>query len=132
MNVKLKSSILVGALSLLLLLSPSKGELSDITKPYLGVYECTQATLGEKDCLERFSYVRLQLKDEENYVLSYQEKKGKRKQIQGKYSYDKQRGVVTLKDERGVFKREFPLQEGRLTVSLPIGGKMLVLQFELE
>ncbi len=130
MKIKLKSSVLVGLCSLLLLFPTPKGELADIAKPYLGMYECTQAKLGSKDCLEKFTYLRLELKDEENFILSYQEKGGKQKQIKGRYAYDKQRGTLTLQDNKGSFQREFPLQRGTLTVSLPVGNTILVLQFE--
>ena len=47
--------MLAGACALLALfpnLSPSKnGSLKEIVKPYLGVYECKNAQLGEKDLL---------------------------------------------------------------------------------
>ena len=59
----LKSSLLAGFCTLMLLFSGwREGKLTDVTKPYLGEYECKQATLGEKDCLKKFDYIRLELK----------------------------------------------------------------------
>ena len=104
--------------------------LDDIAKPYLGEYECISAQLGSRDCLKRFSYVRLELKDEENFTLYYQEKGEKKKQVDGKYAYDSEKGILSLTEKSGLLKREFPLNDGVLTVSLPIGDKVLVLQFE--
>ncbi len=127
---KLKSSILAGLSALLLLFPSAKSSLPDIAKPYLGVYECTQATLGGKDLLDKFSTVLLELNDDENFTLVYEEKGVKRKQIKGKYDYDEKRGVLTLSEKSGIFKREFPLNGGRLTITFPVGGKTAVLQFE--
>ncbi len=131
MNIKLKTSILAG-LSALLLWAPSwkDAQLTDISKPYLGVYECTQAHLGSLDCLQRFSDIRLELKDEENFLLIYQEKGGARKKVEGKYCYDKERKVLVATDAKKGLRREFPFEEGKLTVTLPVGRKNLIMQFE--
>lgn len=127
----MKSFILGCLLSLSTFLSGVKeSTLDDIAKPYLGEYECKKAQIGSLDCLKRFSYIRLELKDEENFTLHYKEKGEKKKQFNGKYAYDKEKGTLTLIEEKGRFEREFPLSDGRLTVSLPVGEKMLVLQFE--
>ena len=96
----------------------------------MGEYECKSAQLGDKDCLENFSYIRLELKDTQNFTLYYKEKEGEQKEVEGKYLYDKEKSVLMLSDKNGVFKREFPLNKGILTVSLPIGERNLVLQFE--
>ncbi len=131
MNMKLKSSILAG-LSSLLLFAPSwkDSKLTDISKPYLGIYECTQAHLGDTDCLERFADLRLELKDEENFLLVYKEKGGTRKKVEGKYRYDKERKVLVATDEKEGLQREFPFEEGKLTVTFPVGRKTFVMQFE--
>ncbi len=104
--------------------------LDEVSKPYLGAYECTRATIGSKDCLDDFSDIQLELKDEKNFVLVYQKKDGEKKRIKGKYSYDKKRGVVTFTAKGGVIKREFPLVDGQLTVTFPLQGKTMVLQFQ--
>ncbi len=128
---KLKSSVLAG-LSTLLFLFPNCKEstLDEIAKPYLGAYECKQATLGSKDILAEFTSVSLEFIDENQFVLYYQEKEGNKKSVKGNYVYDKEKSVITLTDEQGIFKREFPLVDGKLTISLPIAGKILKLEFE--
>ena len=127
----MKSFILAGLLSLMCWLPNMKDStLKDIAKPYIGRYECKSAQLGDKDCLENFSYIRLELKDAENFILYYKEKEGKQKEVEGKYVYDKNKSVLTLSDKKGVFKREFPLNNGNLTISLPVGDKILILQLE--
>ena len=127
----MKSFILAGLLSCMALFPNVKGgSLKDIAKPYIGEYECKSARLGDKDYLEEFSYIRLELKDAESFVLHCKEKDGKKRDIEGKYHYDKDKGVLTLCDKSGVFKREFPLDKGNLTIFLPVGEKILLLQFE--
>ena len=131
-NIKLKSS-LVSALISLLFLFPSfrTGSLKDITKPYLGVYECTEARLNDTDYLDKFSYIYLELKAEEEFVLHYCENGGEKKQETGKYVYDREKETLTLiGGAGGFFKREFPLKDGVLTINVRVGEQTLVLQFE--
>lgn len=121
-------TILAGVLSLLLFAAP-KTNLTDISKPYLGVYDCKKAQLGSKDMLSDFTLLRLELKDEENYLLSYQVKGGERKTSEGKYTYNAERGMLSLQDKSGI-KREFPFAKGKLTVTFPVGNSIVILQFE--
>ena len=127
----MKAFILTILLSIVTLFPASKDNtLKDIAKPYLGTYECRSAQIGSKDCLEKFSYICLELQDEENFVLLYQEKGDGKKEVKGKYTYDKEKGVLKLTDKGGIIQREFPLRDGVLTISFPIGEKNMVLQFE--
>ena len=50
-------SFILGALLSCMTLFPSVKDstLKDITKPYIGEYECKSARLGDKDYLEDFS-----------------------------------------------------------------------------
>lgn len=127
----MKGSI-IGGLAALLSLFPGvkESKLEDMSKPYLGEYECKKAQFGTTDYLKRFNYVRLELKDEENFTLYYQEKGEKKKEVKGQYAYDEERKTLTLKGEEGAIFRECTLEEGIFTLSFPIGGKILILQFE--
>ena len=127
----MKSFMLACLLSCASLFSNMReGDLKDIAKPYLGEYECKSAQLGAKDCLEKFSYIRLELKENGCYTLQYKEKGGSKKTQEGRYAYDKERRVLKLQDRITGMQREFPLDNGLLTISMPIGEKNLVLQFE--
>ena len=127
----MRSSVLAGVSALLFSVSSIKtGELTDITKPYLGIYECTQANLNEENLLERFDDLKLELKDKGEYLLYYKEKGGKRKKMKGKYHYDKDKETVILQlPYTRIIHREFPLEKGILVVSVPYGGKTLRLEF---
>lgn len=131
-NIRLKSS-LASALASLLFLFPSlrTGSLKDITKPHLGVYECTEARLNDTDYLEKFSYIHLELKTEEEFLLYYCEDGGEKRQEAGKYVYDREKETLTLIGGAGVFfKREFPLKDGVLTINIRVGEQTLALKFE--
>ncbi len=131
MKNKVRSSIVAGISALLFLFPNLKdSELKDIAKTHLGVYECKRATLGKEDFLNDFVDIRLELTDAENFLLLYQKKSGEKKKIQGKYNYDREKKILTMEDKSGGFKREFPLVDGKLLVSLPLGKKLLVLHFE--
>lgn len=126
---KLRCALSAGVAALLLSLSNAgKGDLKEITKPYLGVYECTEARFGERDCLERFSYIKLELKADETFLLHFCEQGGKKQMQEGRYHYDHTRGVLRL--EGGGMKREFPLEKGILTVVIPFGERTIGLKFE--
>ena len=67
---KVKSSLLAGVVTLLLACSfGGKGDLKEISKPYLGVYECTEARVGEREYLDRFSKLDLELKENGEFIL---------------------------------------------------------------
>ncbi len=129
--MKIKTSVLAG-ISALLLLFPHVKEraLEEIAKPYLGVYECTEATLGSKDYLERFSTIQIELLVGNKFQIIYQEKGKEKRKIAGTYCYDEERELLTLTEKTGFIKREFPIENGIITVSFPIGKKNFVAQFQ--
>ena len=131
----LKSSILAGILALLAVLpwfrAVKSVQLVDVTKPYLGRYECTMANLGEKDLLEKYAYIDLELETEKEFTLYYREKEGKVRQTHGRYKYDKEKGAIHVTGLKGLFlNRPFPWENGVLTIALPLRGKNLIMRFE--
>ncbi len=128
----IKSSMLAGLATLLFALPNfKKGDLKDIAKPHLGMYECKIARINEEDYLDRFSYIRLELKDGGKYELTYREKQGGEKRKTGKYRYDEKKETLTLYlDDVGLVKKEFPLKKGVLSVHITLGEKTMQLQFE--
>ncbi len=126
----MRTTILAGLCSLLTLFSsPVKGTLPEITKPYLGTYECKRLSLGSRDLLKELQDIRLELVDEARYALFYKEKGEVRKKVEGNYSYDERRGVLIFTTPQGM-TQEVPLEKGTLTLSLPVAGKRLVVTFE--
>jgi hypothetical protein len=130
--VKIKTSLLSTIATLLLLFSGIKdSKLTQITKPYLGEYECKEARFGAEDYLDRFSFITLELKADDTFLLSYCEKNGKKREIQGKYTYDDKMQEITLfLNENEELKRTFPLKKGQLYITAQIGKQLLFLQFK--
>lgn len=128
----LKSSLLAALAALSFSFSSLKqGSLTDITKPYLGEYECKSATLGDTEYIDDFSYIRLELDADGTFTLFYCPKEGKKRSETGKYVYDKEKKTLGLSlGENGEFRREFPLKDGAFQITLPLGGKILCLRFE--
>ena len=123
--------MLAGVVTLLFALPNfSKGDLKDIAKPYLGVYECKEATLNGKDFLDEYEYIHLELKPYGKFVDHLCEKGKKKKEVSGKYVYDREKGEFRVSGAGNIFKRKFVLQEGVLQVYLQLGKKNLLLKFE--
>ena len=130
-SIRLKTSIFASLLSLLFILPCFRARtLFEITKPYLGVYECIEAKVNDVDYLNRFSYIHLELKEKEEFILHYREKRGEKREEKGKYFYDEEKQSVTFIGGGGCFKREFPLKEGILTMHIRIGEQNLLLTFK--
>lgn len=132
MKYKLRSSILAGCFALLFTFCQTiKGSLTDITKPYLGEYECQRAVFDGKDYVQEFSYIRLTLDADNTFTLCYKDKEGKCGLEKGEYSYDEEKQELTLFTQgRHSLKRTFPLTKGNIYVSLRLGDKTLQLQFQ--
>ena len=129
MKTKINNPLLVGILSLLSVFSGSDiGGLKEITKPYLGVYECTEARFSQQDYLTRFDKIELELKADETFTLYYCEKGGCVHKETGRYRYDPEQECIML--DGSIFKRKFPLKEGTLTLYFTIGKEVLTLRFE--
>ena len=133
-TIKLKSSILASFISLLLLF-PWMGAwktstLKDITKPYLGVYECREARLDDTDYLQSFDYIRLELKNKNRFLLSYKAKGEKGQEEKGRYAYDKENKTIAFQaDAMPFIKRQFPLKDGELLITASLGDKTLHMRF---
>ena len=128
--IRLKTSFL-SVIATLFLCCPSltSSTLPDITKPYLGEYECQIATLGTTDYTDYFQDIRLELKSDETFILRYKTLDGRRGEENGTYKYDKNTQTVCLSSPKGI-KHCCPLKKGVLSLSLPIGDKLLNVQFK--
>ena len=118
-------------MSALLIDVASLGGLKDISKPYLGTYECEEIFLGGEDRSGDFEYLRIELSDGGKMMLYYREKSGKKGEAEGKYTYDREAKTITLyTDFMGrELKRSFPLEGGEIDISARYGGKTLVMKF---
>lgn len=131
MSTKIKSSLLAGICTLFMAINTGDMDgLKDITRPYLGEYRCESALYGETDYLSYFSFVKLELKSQGEYLLTYKLKDGKSQQKTGKYEYDKEKKSIKLLSPMGnEWDREFPVENGKIIVAFPLGGKCIKLTF---
>ncbi|MBE5752571.1 MAG: hypothetical protein E7343_00695 [Clostridiales bacterium] len=129
----LKSSILVGALSLLLSANgwSKDGSLTEISRPYLGEYKCESLYFNGEDKLGDFEYFKLEIRSGGEMKLLFKEKDKKEKCVDLTYEYDETKKEFTVKSQFGVFKKEekVPFENGKLTALLRLGGKQVVIKF---
>ena len=89
--------------------------LKELTDPYITRYECTRAEWGGQNFLDGYDYVRITLLDRENMELSYK-KTGELKAGAGAPGIE--------------FTEEIKIENGKFTISLPLLGRELIMQFE--
>ena len=128
----IRSSLLAGVMSLLFSFSALQtGNITDVTKPYVGEYECKSAIYGKKDITDGFTYIILDLRPDETFVLRYRTEKGKTGEETGTYRYDDEKKTVRFSlENKGEFQREFPLENGELSVTVKLGMRTLSIVFE--
>lgn len=107
--------------------------LPDLSKPYTGVYECTELTLGGEDALERFDYVRLELKGNETFALSYRTAEGNEGGVDGEYQMDLERGEVTLSKKTllRTVSHTFAVEKGTIYGDVNVSGELLHAEFAM-
>ncbi len=129
----LKSSILVGAFSLLLSANAwsKESSLTEISRPYLGEYRCESLYFNGEDKLGDFEYFKLEIRSGGEMKLLFKEKDKKDKCVDLTYEYDEGKKEFIVKSQFGVFKKEekVPFENGKLTALLRLGGKQVLIKF---
>ncbi len=110
----------------------ANSSLKSLTKPYITTYECTYARLGKEDLLEKYEYLNITFLDDKELEVSFKKQGGKRHAYTGSYTHDEQTGEFNA--EVGIlgfkFKQKSKIENGRFTISMPILGKQLVMNFK--
>lgn len=132
--LKLKSAAFVGAILLSVTAGAwsKDGKLTEITKPYLGTYECERLYVGDDDKIEEFEYVRLELCKDGELKLIYKQPKNRPEQVSMEYRYDEQTKTLYVKGKLGVWRldKSFSLNNGELTGEMRLGNKNVVVKFK--
>ena len=107
--------------------------LPDLSKPYAGMYECTELTLGGEDALDRFEYVRLELKGNETFALSYCTAEGNEGGVDGEYKMDLERGEITLSKKMllRTVSHTFAVEKGTIYGDMNFNGELLHAEFRM-
>ena len=107
-------------------------QLIEGTDPYITRYECTRAEWDGKNFLDEFDYVRITLLDKESMAFEYKKTGEKAHSYKCAYEYDDKTGE--LKAGAGAldieFTEEIKIENGKFTISLPLLGRELIMQFE--
>ena len=110
------------------------GPLKSITRPYIAQYQCTEAELGDENLLDKFEYIKIVLVNKEDMQIVYKPKDGESKTISSTYELDTKTHRLTA--QIGIlgydFKQSVIVENGKFTISMPIGGKQLVMKFKAE
>ena len=127
----MNNSFVSGLASLLFSFLPLKnGDLKEITKPYTGEYECKLAQIGNTDLMDSFKKILLTLSPDGSFALDATDKCNKRRTEQGKYEYDLQNHEITFLWQNGAYHRSFPVQNGEIFITVPLGAKTLRVVIE--
>ena len=107
------------------------GSLPDLSKPYTGEYTLKKLTLGGQDYTENFESVKLTLKPDGKFTLTYEEKEGQSGGYSGEYEVSTEEQEITFSSKSGLrsVKRTFPMKKGSILIDLNFGGKLLHAEF---
>lgn len=103
--------------------------LPELSRSFAGEYVCERLTVNGEDYTAAYDLL-LTL----DYGGTFGVRgKGKRQLYSGEYSYDAQRGEITLSAKSGLGEatRSFPVREGRIYVDLTFGGALLHAEFAM-
>lgn len=109
--------------------------LKDLTHPYINTYECTAARLGNENLLEHYEYFRITLLDEKELEVSFKHKRtGKKHVYKCPYTFDAK--TRELSAEIGIlgyrFRQSAKITDGKFTISMPVLGKPLLMNFAVR
>lgn len=109
--------------------------LKDLTHPYINTYECTAARLGNENLLEQYEYFRITFLDEKQLEVSFKRKKfGKKHVYLCNYQYDEKTSEFSA--EIGLlgyrFRQKTKITDGKFTISMPVLGKPLLMNFAVK
>ncbi len=108
--------------------------LPELSKPYAAVYRCIVCKLGEKDLLENFERLSIDLQPDDTFELSYRTVKGEEGTRTGTYVMDVEREEIsfTVKSGKRERTRTFPVKKGTIFVDANIMGKLFHAEFSLS
>lgn len=123
----------IAAVPLLLLSGCEVSKMSslpELSKPYVGVYECETITLGGEDYAEKFDDLRLELGYDGAFTIVYSAD-GNKGELGGNYTVDPEAGEITLSSRYGLrsVSYTFPMEKGKILIDYNFSGKLLHAEF---
>lgn len=133
-----KKAISAGLLAILIIMFAcaftidENSSVKELTHPYINTYECTRATLGNTNLLEKYEYFRIILDEGNKLTLLLKRQDDAEKKFISTYAYDDK--THTLTAEAGIlgfaYRHETTIEKGKFTISMPIMTRQLVMVFE--
>ena len=105
--------------------------LSDLTKPYAGLYECKTLRLGGKECKEDFKKLCIELKSDGTYEFYYKDLNGEQKRETGEYAADGGAAKIVFTPKEQKYPRTYALRKGVIYIDHVYGGKHLHAEFSM-
>lgn len=101
--------------------------LTEISKPYAGLYECESLMLGGKEMSESFEKLYLELSSDNTFELIYRGAEGKKGGYNGRYEYNEEAQTITFYAYVGRRSRAytFPMEKGKIYIDYNLGGQLL-------
>jgi len=132
-NFRLRSVFFLPGLAALINVS-SMGTLKDLSRPYLGTYDCEYIRMGSEDLLKKFDYVTAELKPEGIFKIEFKDLRGVKGLYRGHYVFDESDGTIKI-DESIFGKRvtkSFSAENGEIIANLLYGDKLLAIKFKIR
>ena len=109
-----------------------ESSVKQLTKPYVTTYECTQATLGGRDLLDGYAYIRCELCADGELKIITCKKDGTKRTVSGTYAFDDQTRELTadIAFLGANANNRVKLENGKFMLSTHITGLPLIIIFE--
>ena len=108
------------------------GSLPDLSRPYVGVYECEELFLGGEDMTKKFEFVRLELLYGGEFRLVYRTASGGEGGYGG--AYEMKDDQITFSVKQGMLRRSytFPVEKGSILIDYNLYGHLLHAEFKMK
>lgn len=107
--------------------------LKDVSRPYLGTYECKYVMLGDKNLLDDMDYINFALLPKNIFKIEFRDKKGVKGLYRGHYTFSEKDGEITINEN--IFgkrvSKTFSAENGVIQVNLIFGDSPLSIKFEM-
>ena len=109
------------------------GSLPQLSKPYVGEYQCEKLIFGGEEQVDKFDYIKLTLKYGGSFVLSYRDAEKREGAYEGEYAMSDDGKELTLSAKAGLrtVSRTFPVDRGTILMDLTFAGKLLHAEFKM-
>lgn len=130
-------TVLISVLALPLFCACNAKELTSlkaITHPYIAEYECTSATYGDENLLDKYEYIEIILVNKSEMDIVYKPKNEQKHIIKSTYSFDSKTKELT--GEVGILgckvRGTTKIENGKFTVTKTIAKKQLIMNFKAK